>query len=1036
MNLKNNLIGKNSLAGLLKILIIIAQLSVVFGCGYMSIDQQSTANGPGQAKQYEVIFASELQQSLVAANLPAELASKITTLNPYSDVQNFKKTIAQKIFAKLGSLNIFDSSKTLDNQNLGQVGAYVLINAYHNYFKYKKEIPNDQKTLIFQVAPGAIVKICMKYLLDDISKIGSLGDMIKEISDSNVKIAQYLEEDHSAGNPLSSDEKREIVEAVHNVSASLSSGIQTGLAELTKTMDGSPDLAPIARPSIGNLVSAAIQGQVSGTKRLLTSEPVLNVIADRYFEETSKSVLDILPTPESKDQIIKEILSNEIANNSDSVSGLMAASVASVGSDVGANSATLETLNTWAFAQVEGASLNGEDKVKLISSVAEGTMKGAGNLVSSNYSQLSQHVLQQTISETLSLTSAAGATQTEKATALSQVQSGFIEAIVDRRSSDAGNQLSSYAQNFVVAVDSQTADKKLPITNTINTLVQNGMLSLGQLSDLSDIKKIELTSALVDGAVNGVDNLNSSSLPDMQTNLKQIAKEAMASVDDLRLAELTSSKTASSEVINSILVSAGNGNLSVQNYDAVVKPILVGALEGVASDSNFNLTQTQVATDVVSSVVSSAASAVTEIKSNNTSTNNAVAQSEVLATVTAGAIEGMQNWSVPASNLVNLSASAAQSTIAGFQSTTSNVSDISTVVKAVTEQAVSSIDVLPLSSSQNKEAIVKVSEQVTSAILNDASLTEGNKSTLVKATVEGTVSGIGQNSDLNISSDLSTVVNSVVTGAVTQVQDLATAEGSAAPSTALVTSVVAGANLGLGDLVVNNSNNSSGADATVATAVTSQLSNLQQGVNTSVQQTLIAGGTDSQVVTQIQNTVQTNIVADVPTCPSLTSPVQGFLSTNGNSYGSAATYTCQAGYNVTLLSGVVTSGTLVRVCGETGQWSGAQPSCLIKTCGDAPLVAHSSASGSGNAVGATRSYSCYPGYRLTTAFSTVTCNANATWSTSPVCSEITGPFLSGLGNSEIVVTGNNYVLKGSVGRNTESTTSSNGYKFKSVTIKY
>ena len=54
-------------------------------------------------------------------------------------------------------------------------------------------------------------------------------------------------------------------------------------------------------------------------------------------------------------------------------------------------------------------------------------------------------------------------------------------------------------------------------------------------------------------------------------------------------------------------------------------------------------------------------------------------------------------------------------------------------------------------------------------------------------------------------------------------------------------------------------------------------------------------------------------------CGNLTDPLQGFVSINETSFGSAANYTCLDGYEL--------NGNMSRVCLDSGVWSGNDPTC-------------------------------------------------------------------------------------------------------------
>ena len=59
-------------------------------------------------------------------------------------------------------------------------------------------------------------------------------------------------------------------------------------------------------------------------------------------------------------------------------------------------------------------------------------------------------------------------------------------------------------------------------------------------------------------------------------------------------------------------------------------------------------------------------------------------------------------------------------------------------------------------------------------------------------------------------------------------------------------------------------------------------------------------------------------------CGNLSSPVDGRVSVNGNTFGSQANYSCSEGY--------VLNGNSTRMCQADGQWSGSEPRCEGQDC--------------------------------------------------------------------------------------------------------
>ena len=58
-------------------------------------------------------------------------------------------------------------------------------------------------------------------------------------------------------------------------------------------------------------------------------------------------------------------------------------------------------------------------------------------------------------------------------------------------------------------------------------------------------------------------------------------------------------------------------------------------------------------------------------------------------------------------------------------------------------------------------------------------------------------------------------------------------------------------------------------------------------------------------------------------CGDLEDPANGEVSVSGTTVNSVATYSCNTGYTLT--------GDNMRMCLETGLWSGSEPSCTSKS---------------------------------------------------------------------------------------------------------
>ena len=115
----------------------------------------------------------------------------------------------------------------------------------------------------------------------------------------------------------------------------------------------------------------------------------------------------------------------------------------------------------------------------------------------------------------------------------------------------------------------------------------------------------------------------------------------------------------------------------------------------------------------------------------------------------------------------------------------------------------------------------------------------------------------------------------------------------------------------------------------------------------------------------------------IVTCPALTDPAGGTVSAPAVTYGSMATYACNAGY--------LQSGTVMRTCQATGTWSGAAGICTPKDCLAPGAPTNGGVSAPVTTFPASATYTCNNGYTLSGS-PTRTCQTNGVWSGSvPAC---------------------------------------------------
>ena len=136
-------------------------------------------------------------------------------------------------------------------------------------------------------------------------------------------------------------------------------------------------------------------------------------------------------------------------------------------------------------------------------------------------------------------------------------------------------------------------------------------------------------------------------------------------------------------------------------------------------------------------------------------------------------------------------------------------------------------------------------------------------------------------------------------------------------------------------------------------------------------------------------------------CGSLASPANGQVSLTTTTFGSTATYECDAGY-------VLVGGEETRTCQENGQWSGTAPTCNSKSsvcfsgkssivdaciltvvdCGSLASPTNGQVSLTTTTFGSTATYECDTGFNLIGDMER-TCQENGQWTGgAPTCEGI------------------------------------------------
>ncbi|XP_064386500.1 CUB and sushi domain-containing protein 3-like isoform X1 [Halichondria panicea] len=119
------------------------------------------------------------------------------------------------------------------------------------------------------------------------------------------------------------------------------------------------------------------------------------------------------------------------------------------------------------------------------------------------------------------------------------------------------------------------------------------------------------------------------------------------------------------------------------------------------------------------------------------------------------------------------------------------------------------------------------------------------------------------------------------------------------------------------------------------------------------------------------------VICTIVTCPVLTSPTNGALSTTSQDYLTVVIYSCDTGYIFTGNSGSA------RTCQATGLWSEEVETCPPVDCGS---LGHPS---NGTTFNRVATYTCTSGYMISGATNTRTCQATGSWSPSqPTCEPV------------------------------------------------
>ncbi|XP_052263599.1 sushi, von Willebrand factor type A, EGF and pentraxin domain-containing protein 1-like [Dreissena polymorpha] len=138
--------------------------------------------------------------------------------------------------------------------------------------------------------------------------------------------------------------------------------------------------------------------------------------------------------------------------------------------------------------------------------------------------------------------------------------------------------------------------------------------------------------------------------------------------------------------------------------------------------------------------------------------------------------------------------------------------------------------------------------------------------------------------------------------------------------------------------------------------------------------------------------------------------MNGFYTlTQGTTFGSRATYMCQAGFKLVNLASNLTCGSSSQYSGSSSQWIGTQPECEIIDCGQPSDVKNGSFSlSSGTHYGSIGTATCVAGYEINES-ANIMCDINGDWNGSfPDCTPVDCGSVQNIENGNATLTGTTF----------------------------